>query len=215
MMDLMGKMYDWSIRPWLPRKVGVYNGVPVRNLRLFDRIDEYSEYEQSLIDAIRTRVSPGDTVVIVGGGFGVSSIVAARIAGSEGQVITFEGARDRHDLLGETARLNKVHETITYHHAVVGEEIHLLGKSKGAPQVSPSNLPECDVLVMDCEGAEISILTEYNSRPHTTIVETHGFLGAPENIVRKLLAENEYRVINRAEEDPEREVIVLTAVSSA
>jgi hypothetical protein len=48
-------------------------------------------------------------------------------------------------------------------------------------------LPDCDVLVLDCEGTEIEILEEMEIKPRAVIVETHGMNGATEEAVRERL----------------------------
>lgn len=68
-------LYDNLIRLHLPRSTVGYNGVCVRASRFGDSMISWQntdlpEYEENLIKAIREHVSIGDTVSIVGGGWG-------------------------------------------------------------------------------------------------------------------------------------------------
>jgi hypothetical protein len=45
--------------------------------------------------------------------------------------------------------------------------------------ISPAELPECDILELDGEGAESLILRNMTIRPRVIAVETHGVYGAP------------------------------------
>lgn len=204
-------LYDNYIRGRLPKKIGVYNGVPVRDRALFDVTDEQPEYEGALVAGIRQQVSTNDHVVVVGGGRGVSTVCAAVAAGPDGRVECFEGGREQYDQLTDTIQLNCVSDWVSAHHSIVGEEIEVYGESTGADIVSPADLPDCDVLVLDCEGAEIGILTAIEHRPETVIVETHGFLDSPESAVRDTLTDRQYNIIDRGVEYEDRGVIVLTA----
>jgi hypothetical protein len=154
-------------------------------------------YEEAIVRGIREYVAEGDTVTIVGGGWGVSTVMAAKEVGSGGTVVTFEGAGEQVDNVTETVRLNGVHDSVTVRHATIGRAVHLRGKSDGGEQLTPTELPECDVLVSDSEGAEIEILQDMNIHPNTIIVETHGWFGASEDEVREVLNDSGYHVVSR------------------
>lgn len=222
--------YDTYIRPHLPLRKVSYNGVPVQVARLGDSIIPWHEtdipgYEQALVKGIREHVEEGDKIVIVGGGWGVSTVVAARHAGYHGCVTTFEGSLSAAKNVQNTVEVNSVTNRVTVKHAVVGQAISLHGTtsedesvSNELPTISPTKLPQCDVLVLDCEGAELDILSRMEIDPRTIIVETHGIYGAPESEVRSCLQENGYDVIDKsiAEERlkmlcKENGIFVLTA----
>lgn len=188
------------VRPNLPEKIVSYNGVSVRGSRLGDGIVPWQStdipgYEGELVRGINQYVSPGDTVVIVGGGWGVSSVAAAKQSGESGKVITFEGSKDAVENVEDTIRLNGFTDQISVRHAIVAQAISLRGSEGEAETVAPRDLPECDVLVLDCEGAEVDILTQMEIRPDTVIVETHGMLGAPEDEVEDRLREDGYQPV--------------------
>lgn len=206
------RVYNVLVRPHTPRKLAVFNGIAVRGVRLFDATDTFPNYERPLIAGIRSRVTPDDTVTVVGGGRGVSSVSAAHRTGPKGSVNTYEGSAERCELATETVDLNGVDDIVEVNHNIVGEAVSLANASKGATTLPPGELPACDVLVLDCEGAEIGILEQLDQRPRVLIVETHAFLDSPEEDVRATLDELGYEVVDRGVEVEEMGVYVLTAV---
>ena len=193
-----------GVRPRLPptRRMA-YGGVPTAvEAKLLDRwvpetwvpngVHDIPDYEATLLAAIRRTVRPGDRVVVVGGGLGVTATVAALQSGPDGRVTVFEGgARGVRDVR-TTARLNGVAERVEVHHAVVGADRFVYGRRKGAI-VEPDELPDCDVLELDCEGAEVEILRGLALRPRALLIETHGLYGAPTEAVLALARGLGYR----------------------
>lgn len=211
MREVVQATYNRVVRPHLPRKIAVYNGVPVRNVRLFDVTDVVPDYEAPLVGAIRQRVQNGDTVVIVGGGLGVSTVAAARQCGPDGTVVAYEAGGERAERARETIELNGVADVATVRRALVETDVAVVGDAADVPTVAASDLPDCDVLVLDCEGAELDVL-EASFDAHTLIVEAHGFLDSPESAVRDRLVEEGHQVVDRGVELAEKGVVVLTAV---
>lgn len=207
-------VYDRFLRPHLPYKLSTHNGVTARGAKLFDFTDRFPEYEAAIIDSLREQVADGDDVVVVGGGFGVSSVVAANHVGETGSVLTYEGGAEQYELVQEALELNDVTDRVTVEHAIVGSAVSLYTPPGDAEVVDAGALPACDVLEMDCEGAELEILQGLERRPRTIIVETHACFGAPEADVRAELERLEYEVVERGAEVPEQGVFVLTAVRS-
>lgn len=205
------RAYNRLLRPHLPYKIGVFNGVPARRVRLFDRTDEFPEYEAALVDAVRTTVEPDDAVVVIGGGYGVSSVVAARRAGPNGRVVTYEPTHERFPFIEETAALNRVADRIDARRALVGPGVKLDGDGGGADRVDPAALPDCDVLELDCEGAEADVLRELSIRPRAIIVETHGCFGTPSEETRNVLDSLGYDVVDERPDEPDRDIHVLVA----
>lgn len=190
--------YREGLRPRLPtRRRVAYAGIPtaivakagdkwVPNRWVPDGVCDIPDYEAALLGEIDRLVRPGDRVVVVGGGVGVTATAAARRAGAEGHVHVFEGGAGGVRAVRQTARLNGVGDHVTVEHAVVGRAIQVYGR-RPAPIVPPTYLPDCDVLELDCEGAEVDILREMTARPRVIIVETHGLYGASTNSVAALL----------------------------
>jgi hypothetical protein len=153
-------------------------------------------YEATLIALLQEHVRENDRVVVVGGGYGVTTVAAARAAGRRGSVLCFEAVGERVRDIEEAVRLNRVETPVEVRHAVVARAVslHGFGEDDTAPVVTPEDLPPCDVLEMDCEGAEIEILTGMSIRPRLILVETHGLYGAPTAAVKRILEEMGYAV---------------------
>lgn len=176
-------------------------------------------YEAALVSGIREQVRSGDRVVIVGGGLGVTTCVAAAAVGPEGSVTCYEGSAENADLTRRAAVLNGVGDRTTVHHAVVASALSVWGDYEKATAVPPAGLPACDVLELDCEGAELEILNGMPSAPRVVLVEAHGFLGAPTETVRLLLQQLGYDVTDLGVAEPgmrafceEKDVRVLVGV---
>jgi hypothetical protein len=147
-------------------------------------------------------VRPGDSVVIVGAGLGVTAVVAALRAGPSGKVQCFEGSKQYVSYAQQTAARNKV-TNIRVHHAVVTKSIFVYGDgSDVGAAMSPAQLPSCNVLQLDCEGAEVEILRKLTTQPRIILVETHGLLGAPTDLVASLLKKRGYVVSDRGVAEP-------------
>ena len=193
------------------KKIGMYNRVAVRNRRLVTPRDEVADYEAPLIEAIRGNVSEGDDVLVVGGGLGVSSVVAARQVGDEGSVVTYEGSEHRCRICRETAGLNGVADRVTVKHGVVGDEGEVFGDSS-EPAFPVADLPPADAIVADCEGAELGLLGEYPHKPSRIVVETHGCFGSPTAEVESLLQSQGYDIVQNVPENADQDVRILVAV---
>ncbi|GAA0276026.1 class I SAM-dependent methyltransferase [Halobacterium noricense] len=192
--------YNNYLRILLPKRTVMYNQVSVAAGRVADSLipwqtTDIPDYEGGLIRGIREYVDDGDTVVVVGGGWGVSTVAAARQAGSSGRVVTFEGAKEAVERVEETVEKNHVRSRVSVQHATVAQAHSLRGNADGAKVMDPSNLPACDVLVLDCEGAELDIIDEMEIQPKVLIVETHGMYDAPELAVRDRLDQAGYEVV--------------------
>lgn len=143
---------------------------------------EHSSFEGGLASVHRDQTRPGDQVAAVGGGFGITTVAAAE-AGA--RVTVYEASADRLAALRETLRLNDVGpEQVTLRHSVVGELADAEAEEKGlhpdaAPTVAPADLLPCDVLELDCEGAERAVLRGLGddatdtALPRVVAVEVH------------------------------------------
>lgn len=212
-MSLIQKIYNAALRPYTPRTFGVYAGVPAKGAHLLDATKNHPEYKQGLIQSIETEVDDGDTVCLIGFGRGISSVYALRAGADE--VIAYEGAREMIELGRETLAMQDLGDDVQIRHVIVGEAIDIYGTTGSAQTVAPSELPECDVLVMDCEGAEISILEGMTRVPATTIIETHPPKGAADEDVRALLDGLGYEEIVTKEYEPDRpEKSVMVAMTA-
>lgn len=197
--------YKRFLRPVLPNSGHIrYAGVVIGCRKFGDRllpslynppdVADVPDYEEALVTAIKRQAKGGDTVVVVGGGLGVTCVIAAWAAGGAGRVECFEGDRKGVDAVGRVARDNGVAGQITVHHAVVATNIAVYGNTVSNIVVQPEELPPCDFLELDCEGAEINILRDMKIMPRSIAVETHGVFGAPTDKVYSLLRARGYEV---------------------
>ncbi|WP_423745108.1 FkbM family methyltransferase (plasmid) [Haladaptatus sp. SPP-AMP-3] len=177
------------VRKLAPRKIQSMNGVAVPRLRVTDlETDHIADWKDGTVSLTRRAVNPTDTVVDVGGGWGVCTTWAARQSVT-GTVHTYEADPRKHEILRETVRLNGVADRVESHETFV----------------TPSmDLPACDVLVMDCEGAEYDILRslEESYRPREVVVETHGIYDAPTDDTKSLLSALGYEIVDEQKASP-------------
>lgn len=198
-------LYNNTIRPHLPRRVAEYNGVTVQTdepvgaplVSWPPSFGNIPLYESGLCDAIREHADYGDVVTIVGGGYGASTVIAARQVGSTGLVHTYEASEEFISLCRGTVELNSVDNWVTVHGKTVGEPGNLYGEdAEPAPVVHPDDLPTSDVMAIDAEGAEQTILRAMEERPKTLIVESHGQFDSPSDELRELLEKMGYTIDN-------------------
>jgi hypothetical protein len=204
--------YKGFVRPLLPRADEIlYSGVAIGNRRLGDKtitrhlyraqIDDIPDYEGAIVKGLHLQVKPGDLVVVVGGGLGIACVVAAKLS-KTGRVICFEGDSPHVELTRNTARLNGVSDRVDVVHAIVAADIRVYGGDHSGNVIPASELPKCDVLNLDCEGAEIQILREMKITPRALVVETHGPFGSPTAQVRAILEARGYKVEDLGAAEP-------------
>ena len=206
--------YRRGVRPCIPLGEPVrYAGIPICHDRKWgDRMIPTSwvpgealdqpDYEATLVAGLSETIRPGDSVVVVGVGFGVTAVVAALRTGPSGTVQCFEGSKQQVRLAQQTAARNRV-TNISIRHAVVAKSISVYGIGSDVGAVLPtSQLPPCDVLELDCEGAEVEILRELTIQPRVILVETHGLYGAPTHLVASLLEKRGYVISHRGVAEP-------------
>jgi len=208
-----GFLYRRLIRPLMP----VYEYGPKKNkvdignkeLKIGDKIlpenfsphfvhdfDEY--YEYAISKQIRRNVREGERVVIVGGGMGVTAVIAARKVGNNGKVEVYEGSKMMYGRIKKTVNINRMEKTIDINDSIVGKEFSIRGGSSEAmkERTSVDELPECDVLELDCEGTEIEILKKMRINPRLIIVESHGMYGAHSDEMIRILRKRNYIIEN-------------------
>ncbi|HLA63207.1 MAG TPA: FkbM family methyltransferase [Rhodothermales bacterium] len=223
-MSRVGLHLYRGVRPLLPSGAPVrIAGIPTAYDRKWgDRVvpahwhgdpsEDIAEYETALLIGLRAHVKPGDRVVVVGGGIGVTATVAAQLVTASGRVDCYEGGREWARLVAITARRNGVADRLTVHHAIVARAIAVYGTAATSPVVPPAALPDCDVLELDCEGAEVDILQNMTIRPRVVLVETHGVYDAPTPLVRSLLEGLGYRVEDYGLAEPHLEVCEVSDI---
>jgi len=199
--DTFRKAYSKYIRPHLPAKDDervLTNGVLVsrQDAKILDSIIGDPTYEYFNVRELRERVRAGDTVAIVGGGMGVTAVVAARQVGPGGSVHVYEAGQETYEQLNQTVTRNGVDDIVESYHAIVGEPGAKLRSDAGGPEtIGGSDLPPVDVLEIDCEGAETDVLGAIDTLPETVTVEGHTHYGvSPEELIL-LFNEKGYEII--------------------
>lgn len=192
-----------KVRSYFPpniSKLQVRNGIKVKadDAKLLDAIVGFPYYEKNEIKFIRKHVTPGDTVVDIGGGMGVTAVWGAQKAGSSGTVHVYEASKSCVNQIETTLTLNAVPATVTVNHAMVAEKVGEVRFEEGnrASIVTPDELPECDVLNMDCEGAELPILKNMSITPRVVLVETHAQFGSPQDTIIDILEQKGYKIVD-------------------
>lgn len=204
LVDTVRPVYN-RVRPYLPRRTARKQGVLFNGRRLFDLTGDQPNWKQPLADAIRAHTAEGDRTVHVGGGWGITPVISAEF----GPVAVFEGARKYALGCRETARLNDAADRISVHHAVVEAANDLWGDHGGAITLSAADLPECDVLVLDCEGAEGDIIPALDDPlPGVAIVECGGGPHHPLEETRDLLTAAGFEIVSF---EPQADQYILVA----
>jgi len=178
------------------RKIAVFNGIAVRGASFHSKTDIFPEHEAELISAIRNHIKNGEKVLVIGGGSGASTVAVAHQIGNNGSIIAYEANKNSAARTKETINLNKVDGRVEIKHAIIEKPVYLLGDLGNPPLIPASDFSECDVLVMDCEGAELPILQNMKIRPRLIIVEAHPLLNSPKEDVVKLLDTLGYKIIS-------------------
>lgn len=156
-----------------------------------------ASYEEGI--AHRKYTKEGDDVIIIGGGIGVSTVIAAKECGPSGNVIVFEPLLDHVNNIIKTVDLNNVSRTVDLVNKSVGsaniksdDEIEI---------ISSESLPECDVLEIDCEGTELEILNNLEIEPRIIIVEIHNGDAFHSEEIINLVNNLNYEIIGRLSRD--------------
>jgi len=175
-------------------------------------------YKFPNIRALSKAVEKGDIVMILGGGRGVTAVVASQLTGSEDSVVVYEPMEERASITRRTLEMNGIREKVELREVAVGSIPTEFGFESAPDKIHPSELEECDVIEIDVEGAETEILSSLEIRPREIIVETHGFRGAPSKETKQVLEEMGYDIIsnNPVDRGPEyadeNDAYVLRAV---
>ncbi len=141
------------------------------------------EGETTMLAAFAAEVRPGDAVADVGANIGIYTLLAASLGA---RVESFEPNPTTRRLLRQNVRLNRfdnvqVHDeavtdeegTVRLQQAgVFGEQSRILGDGELA--VPATRLPPgFDVVKIDVEGHELSVIGGMSDRPRTLFVELH------------------------------------------
>jgi hypothetical protein len=194
----LGRVYRTVVRhDSIPRRVASFNGIRARRASVLELRDEFPDEERHSISQIDRYVDEGDRAVVIGGGWGLCAVAVARRAGESGRVTVFEGSEKFAERCRETVRLNSIESRVEVHHATVCETGKLWGDVGSAEVVEPESLPDCDVLQIDCDGAELEILKRMSIRPRRAIVEIHGMFDVSEEDVDSVMNRYGYEITEK------------------
>jgi hypothetical protein len=172
--------WQW-LRDELPYRMTAVAGVAAPHRHIGDVIlgglsRNHDNYKREFIGAVRDAV-PGQRVVEIGTGHGIT--LTHMLRSNAACVDSYEADATRVKRARKTLTRDPhlPSERATVHHGIVGEmTVESVGKA--GPRVTTEDVPPFDVLVLDCEGAEIDVL-EALSAPETAVVETHPECGVP------------------------------------
>lgn len=204
-MNVLGSIYWLTARRLMPNRTRRWAEVNTHiDGKMFDHYllppyfnypRDKPNYESALVSGLRGNISPGDRVTIIGGGYGITTVIASRLAGTRGKVQVFEGSAQQVSICEQVLKRNQIPNNVKVTNTIVGENIAVYDQDGNDAQIlNPQDLDACNFLEMDCEGSEIGILKDMVIRPRVILVETHGFLGAPTTEVKKLLMDKGYSV---------------------
>lgn len=206
---VVGRVYTQTIRKLLPITDDVGQSSNVRNVnqekRAFDsRLPWHvpsirPNFKSSIISAIDKYTQPGDDVIVIGGGDGITAVHEGNQVGDGGQVVVYEAVGNKVENIKINFEMNEVPCDYMVKHAIIGDIRDANNKTGISSKIPPSNLPTCDVLELDCEGAESIILERLDSRPRTMIIEIHPNQGAPEDEIREKLFKLGYEIVDTYE----------------
>ncbi len=140
----------------------------------------FKENESETMEFVRSRCMPGMTFLDIGAHFGIYSVAAARRVAPTGNVISFEPCSRTREVFKRVICANKVTNVELREEAVCdstgigrfftssipGDPANTLTPFEGHPNQSTIrtlrlddlDVPQCDVIKIDAEGAEIRIL---------------------------------------------------------
>lgn len=199
-------IYNKLFRRYLPKKVARYSGVQSRHrAKLLDISADVPEHKRELIAQLSSAVRYGDRVTSIGASIGASAVHA--VWSGADSVHVFEASKQNVHDVREAAKLNKVSNRLTITHALVGPAKDVYGDFEDAERISGSDLPECDVLELDCEGAELEILNTLEIAPREIVVESHPKQGATTNDIRNTLCSRGYQVVSSVQDPTDGDVL--------
>jgi hypothetical protein len=128
--------------------------------------------EGGMVNCHKQLTRLNDQVCVIGGGKGISAVHAWWL--SAVPPIVFEGSAHQCKILLAVFERNNVIAEV--HNRIVGTPFNVYVGTRGTPMPHMEDIPECDVLDLDCEGAEVEILEHIKARPRVLIIELHPWL---------------------------------------
>lgn len=202
-----GVFYQKTIRKFLPEYGYTRrNGVIISRKRIFDDLlprhfhphpPKKSRYKDGNVSLLNNHLMKGDDVISIGGGYGVTAITASRLVGDAGSITVYEASERQANIIQNVIELNGESNNIELIHGLVGKNVHVYDGMGDPKQVHPAELSDVDVIEMDCEGSEISILNEMNITPRCMIIELHPHrYGEPYNKGIQVIEDLGYEIVD-------------------
>lgn len=160
------------------------------------------DYEFTTVKALKEFATTGSVVTVIGGGLGVTACIAANAVGKTGHVYCFEGNKNNIKNIQKAVEYADLSDRITLKQAIVSSDIGVYPGEKVQTIMDTSELPPCDILELDCEGAELEILTNLRFSPRIIIAESHGHYGSSSEKLIETLERKGYSVEDRGVAEP-------------
>lgn len=176
---MIQKLYDKLLRPYLPDKYFRSYGIAIPKGKILDFTTDI-EYKPNCVDIIDTYIESNSTVIEIGTGYGIFTIVALR--NDIKWIETYEMDMERANLARE------MFEFIGYDNLYVINE-----------KFKPQNIDTYDYLISDNEGLEHKLL-DYKL-PNNVFIETHPEFGYSTEYTIDTLREKGYTIIEKQKMD--------------
>jgi hypothetical protein len=214
LIRIVGYFHEHVVRPYLPTKednLAKFNGVYVsyEKTKYLDAILGLVNYEGPLVRELKDCAAHANCIIIVGGGYGVSTTKAAKYSDEDTEIISYEGSETMFQRLLCTLSINNV-SGVNTKKKIVGDPISVASDTVTDESISPSELPASDLLILDCEGTEKQILNQMTHQPSTIIVETHGQYGSPVEDINEILLRKGYSLKNETVMSINKDMSILT-----
>ncbi|MGQ4557298.1 hypothetical protein [Halobellus sp. GM3] len=209
---------DSYIRPYAPtidQSAAIRNISITKKAKFTDLFVPHKAYHEYLMcKLIEENTQRNDSVVVVGGGRGITATLEAKNVGSNGDVLIFEAFPEKSKKIKQVLSANSINAETNVRTAAVANK-----KPSNFPPktilVDPSDLPRCDVLELDCEGAEIEIIDKLPFLPRDIYVETHGIYGTPRDDVINALERNRFEVVKSFDHIKKKGITILHGRSNS
>lgn len=103
----------------------------------------------------------------------MSTVVAAELVAPVGSVIVFEPSPEMINIIQQTLALNATPEVYDLRQTLIGPPLQVYTDKEIEDIDKTEELPQCDLLLLDCEGAEYEIIENLETRPQYVIIELH------------------------------------------
>jgi hypothetical protein len=88
--------------------------------------------------------------------------------------VVYEGGKEQYKILKDVLSLNNTKAPVSIINSIVEKEVNCWSKSNNI--IKANQIKDCNVLEIDCEGAELEIIENIQIQPRVIIVELHPWL---------------------------------------